>query len=414
VNGDGFADLIVGAYAAESAGGANLEGESYVVFGKASWATTPSLDLATLNGTNGFRLIGIDQSDYIGRSVSSAGDINGDGFDDVIIGAPSADSDTNEPYEGESYVVFGKASWAGVPALDLATLDGTNGFRLSGVDIVDRSGRSVSSAGDVNGDGFADVIVGAPQGGADYEGESYVVFGKASWAGTPSLDLATLDGTNGFRLTGIDPDDGAGFSVSSAGDVNGDGFADLIVGAFLAESSGGATSEGESYVVFGKASWTATPTLDLATLDGINGFRLSGIDEQDFSGWFVSSAEDVNGDGFADLIVGAPQANDAGGALFEGESYVVFGGDFPSFASLGVAHEISDGAPRVGIADVLDLSDGADSLWMDGAANDVAIGSGRRTETLDEAISGTAMSGQAWQHCWSSHAVAPVDLEGAP
>ena len=113
----------------------------------------------------------------------------------------------------------------------------------------------------------------------------------------------------------------------------------------------------------------------------------------------------MNGDGFDDLIVGAPQANDAGGALLEGESYVVFGGDFTSFASLGVAPEISIGAPRLGIADMLDLSDGADSLWMDGAAND---------ETSDEAIGSTAMSGQAWQHCWSGQAAAPVDLESGP
>ena len=103
-------------------------------------------------------------------------------------------------------MVFGKASWAGTPSLDLATLDGTNGFRLIGVDEGDGSGNSVSSAGDVNGDGFADLIVGAPVPTAPVrtEGESYVVFGKASWAGTPSLDLATLDGTNGFRLIGID------------------------------------------------------------------------------------------------------------------------------------------------------------------------------------------------------------------
>ena len=86
----------------------------------------------------------------------------------------------------------------------LRRLDGTNGFRLTGIDDGDRSGCSVSSAGDMNGDGFDDLIVGAPYAGsavgADFEGESYVVFGKASWAGTPAIDLATLDGTNGFRL----------------------------------------------------------------------------------------------------------------------------------------------------------------------------------------------------------------------
>ena len=131
------------------------------------------------------------------------------------------------------------------------------------------SGNSVSSAGDVNGDGFADLIVGAPgaesAGGANSAGESYVVFGKASWAGTPSLDLASLDGTNGFRLIGIDAGDVSGRSVSSAGDVNGDGFADLIVGPWC-RGAGGANGEGESYVVFGKASWAGTPSLDLAAL----------------------------------------------------------------------------------------------------------------------------------------------------
>jgi hypothetical protein len=327
VNGDGFADLIVGAPFGESAGGAYNEGESYVVFGKASWAGMPSLDLATLDGTNGFRLVGGDASENSGYSVSSAGDVNGDGFDDLIVATPYA-STPGSSNDGESYVVFGKASWAGTPSLDLATLDGTNGFRLIGIDELDFSGWSVSSAGDVNGDGFADLMVGAPgagsTGGATQEGEGYVVFGKANWAGTPSLNPATLDGTNGFRLIGIDAYDNIGRSVSSAGDVNGDGFDDVIIGAPNAEGGGGAF-EGESYVVFGKASWAGTPSLDLATLDGTNGFRLIGIDEGDGSGRSVSSAGDVNGDGFADLIIGAPFAESTSGANYQGESYVVYG-----------------------------------------------------------------------------------------
>ena len=266
-------------------------------------------------------------------------------------------------------MVFGKASWAGTPSLDLATLDGTNGFRLIGIDAYDHSGGSVSSAGDVNGDGFADLIVGAPgaesAGGANDEGESYVVFGKASWAGTPSLDLATLDGTNGFRLIGIDADDVSGCSVSSAGDVNGDGFADLIVGAPYAESAGGADYEGESYVVFGKASWAGTPSLDLATLDGTNGFRLIGIDAGDGSGSSVSSAGDVNGDGFADLIVGAPGAESAGGANNEGESYVVFGGNFTG----AVTH-------LGGAGDDTLTGTAAAETFVGGTGNDTMIGKG--------------------------------------
>src|SRR4030095_13402230 len=88
----------------------------------------------------------------------------------------------------------------------------------------------VSSAGDLNGDGFDDLIVGAPY-GAGGKGESYVVFGKGNWSGTPAVALSALDGTDGFAVTAGASHDGAGWSVSSAGDVNGDGFDDVIVGA---------------------------------------------------------------------------------------------------------------------------------------------------------------------------------------
>ena len=327
VNGDGFDDLIVGAFAADPNGNGGA-GESYVVFGGAvSPGTNGVFDLSALDGTNGFRLNGIDIGDISGRSVSSAGDVNGDGFDDLIVGAYRAGPNGNSR-AGESYVIYGGASAPGTNGvLDLSMLDGTNGFRLNGINGDDYSGRSVSSAGDVNGDGFDDLIVGAYLGdpNGNNSGESYVVFGGADAPGTNGvLDLSALDGTNGFRLNGIGTDDGSGASVSSAGDVNGDGYDDLIVGAFGADSNGG--DSGESYVVYGGASAPGTNgVLNLSALDGTNGFRLDGIDGFDRSGHSVSSAGDVNGDGYDDLIVGA-YLGDPNGTGAAGESYVVYGG----------------------------------------------------------------------------------------
>ena len=126
-------------------------------------------ELSTLDGVNGFILNGIDADDESGISVSSVGDVNGDGYDDLIIGANRADPN-GASYAGETYVVYGGASAPGTEGmLDLSALDGSNGFILDGIDAFDRSGRSVSSAGDVNGDGYDDLIIGAYRGRPEWE-----------------------------------------------------------------------------------------------------------------------------------------------------------------------------------------------------------------------------------------------------
>ncbi|RMG35429.1 MAG: hypothetical protein D6725_12575, partial [Planctomycetota bacterium] len=228
------------------------------------------VDLGTLNGTTGFRLDGIDPDDRAGFSVSDAGDINGDGFGDLIIGAPTANSAA-----GEAYIVFGK-SGGFASAIDLGSLDGSNGFRLD-AGSGQRLGASVSSAGDVNGDGFDDLIVGVyltTVGGNPYAGTTYVLFGK-SGSFTSAVNLGTLDGTDGFRLDGIDAFDQSGAAVSAAGDVNGDGFDDLIIGAPDGDPNTN-TSAGETYVVFGKSGGFGS-AIDLGALDGTNGLRLDGV-----------------------------------------------------------------------------------------------------------------------------------------
>jgi len=279
---------------------------------------SPVLGLGSLNGANGFRLDGVAANDVSGFSVASAGDVNGDGFDDLIVGASGADP--NGSGSGSSYVVFGKANGFGA-TLNLSSLNGTNGFRLDGVAAGNLSGNSVASAGDVNGDGFDDLIVGADTASPNgtLSGSSYVVFGKASGFGA-TINLSTLNGANGFRLDGVAANDVSGISVASAGDVNGDGFDDLIVGADQADANG--SGSGSSYVVFGKANGFS-PTVNLSSLNGTNGFRLDGVAAGDSSGESVASAGDVNGDGFDDLIVGA-RSSDANGSS-SGSSYVVFG-----------------------------------------------------------------------------------------
>ena len=180
--------------------------------------------------------------------------------------------------------MFGKASNFD-STLDLSSLDGNNGFRLDGVE-KDLLGFSVSSAGDVNDDGFDDLIIGAPYAEANGEGSgsSYVVFGKAS-PFEATINLSNVDSNNGFRLDGVEKDDALGSSVSNAGDVNGDGFDDLIVGASGAFDQNSDFS-GSSYVLFGRSYFTSSHMIEGTsgddTLVGDDGYNnINGNDGND-------------------------------------------------------------------------------------------------------------------------------------
>lgn len=317
VNGDGFADIIIGAYGADPA--APEAGESYVVFGTAVGFSS-NLNVTALDGNNGFTLDGSLPGENSGRAVSAIGDVNADGFADILVGAPTEDA-------GRTTVVFGRAS--GFDArIDLASVDGSDGFNLFGVSTADQAGYAVGGGGDINGDGVDDLIIGAPQADPNetkQSGQSYVVFGDRLGDFSGSINLSALDGLNGFALNGTNFNEQSGASVAIAGDVNGDGFDDILVGA-PARNSGSQIYAGEVSVVFGTGSFAAAS--DLSAIDGTNGFVLGGIGPADYTGRAVSGAGDINGDGLADVIVGAPFA-DAGGNQQSGRSYVVFGSENP-------------------------------------------------------------------------------------
>ena len=311
VNGDGIDDLLIATRRGTPASGSFDEGEVYVVFGQNGSFNHP-FDLGTLDGSNGFILEGVDEEDRV-SDVSSAGDFNGDGFDDVIYGTRTADP--NGSNSGTAYVVFGRSSFNST--FPLSSLDGSNGFRVNGKAAGDFFGGSVSNAGDVNRDGFDDIVVGA-SGVDSSSGESYVIFGGATFG--PTLELSSLDGTKGFSIPALESGDASGNSVARAGDVNGDGFSDVLIGARFADPNGAATA-GQSYVLFGQSSFGAS--FDLASLDGTNGFFINGADSGDLAGE-VGNGGDHNGDGVDEIIIGAITGD--GKALSNsGEAYILFG-----------------------------------------------------------------------------------------
>ncbi len=314
INGDGFEDLVVGAAGAGGpANTNNSPGQIAVLFGTSSGFNS-SITLTSLDGVNGFALYGTSNGAQNGTAVASD-DINGDGFDDIIIGGQ----------RNTVHVVFGKSSAFSslIQISDIA--DGTNGFVLVGEN-GSNTGRSLAT-GNITGDTAADMLIGAPRtspNGVDEAGQTYVVFGNATFPDT--LQLSSLEANNsGFVILGNEYKGAAGSSLAS-GNINGDGFEDVLIGA-PNRYGDSYIWYGDVYVVFGQSD-TFADSLNVSNLDGSNGFRFRGTAAQNYFGNSIGSG-DVNGDGYDDLFV---NTNGYGrdytstfNPTYYGENYVLFG-----------------------------------------------------------------------------------------
>jgi hypothetical protein len=241
-----------------------------VLAGAAGWAA-PAVAGAPVGGRAPWRVFGEAAGAYLGGAVASAGDVNGDGYDDVLIAAPLFDPG-GQPLAGRVFLYLGGPDGPRKPAAWVAT--GQAGDRL---------GNDVAGIGDVNGDGFADVAVGAPGDAFTASGRASVYLGSA--AGLPSAPQWSQTSQLGSAY---------GAAVGPAGDVNGDGYDDLLVGA--PGYSQGEEREGVAFLYLGSAAGLQSAPAWM----GQDDTRFAGF------GGAVHSAGDVNGDGFADVVVGAP------------------------------------------------------------------------------------------------------------
>jgi hypothetical protein len=279
VNGDGYSDVIVGAYFYDN--GQPDEGAAFTYHGSATGISTiPEVILESNQASASF-----------GFSVAGAGDVNGDGYSDVIVGAYRYDN--GQVNEGAAFIYHGSAT--GISTIPAAMLQSNQANAQFGL--------SVSGAGDVNGDGFSDVIVGAQlyDNGQTNEGAAFVYHGSASGINTTAAIILERNQASASF----------GNSVAGTGDVNGDGYSDVIVGANVYDN--GESDEGAAFIYHG--SVTGISIAPAAMLESNQADA--------WLGYSVAGAGDVNGDGYSDVIVGAPFYNN--GQTFEGTAFIYHG-----------------------------------------------------------------------------------------
>ncbi len=378
LNGDGKADILVGSPGHDS-GGANA-GAAYVVWGK---STSSIVNLSSVaSGTGGFKIIGESNGDAAGTVLGTLADINGDGKAEILIGTP--DSTAGGANSGAVYVVFGKATTTAVNLASVAA--GVGGFRITGV-AGDDAGAAVTGLGDINGDGLADILVGAPR-----SDSAYVVFGKAN---TTEVNLADVaNGIGGYHILGENAGDLDMISVTGGADLNRDGIADLVIGA--ASNSEGGANAGAVYVVWGGGSKTVDQALVAQSIGGAKVVGAAGS----LTGASVLITGDVNGDGAADLMIGAPGSGESAYVLFTPASWLpdnnIYGTMGDDLIDTGYGDRVKVGEA----ADVIIALDGNDVVHGQGGNDSIEGGAGNDTlhgdagnDTLDGGTGNDALIG---------------------
>ncbi|MEM7240314.1 MAG: integrin alpha, partial [Pseudomonadota bacterium] len=288
--------------------------------------------VVTVNGTGsdigagyGSRVFGAEAGDQSGQSVSNIGDINGDGFDDIVIGAPLADYSGTYGYSntGAAFVVFGNGDMDTLAEIDLGNLDGLNGFRVQYGYSEVRLGLEVSGVGDFNGDGFDDFAAHMDSSG-DASAQTVIIYGSDTIGSSGTFGLFETDAFyNGYAAQiafGLGSSGGDPVALSGIGDINGDGFDDIAIGVDGADAARLGIGTGLTSlvaVVFGTdAGIGAYGSTDLSQLDGSNGFFVRAPDGA--TGSFAASITggDINGDMTDDIVI-SDLANNA--------AYVIFG-----------------------------------------------------------------------------------------
>ncbi|MFC1692863.1 T9SS type A sorting domain-containing protein [Candidatus Latescibacterota bacterium] len=308
LNGDGFEDIIIGSMYSE-ANGLEFAGNIFIIFGNANFLQTNPLDLSS--SQNILTITGNERYDYLGRSIST-GDINGDGFDDVLFGANNI-LINNDPYQGNGYVLLGYSEissrsliYLKNPPSDVIVITGD--YKIG----------TAASLGDINGDGFDDILLGAAASYNDTEA-SYIIKGSSDFENIDIIDLA-VDSPDIIKIMGENSSDYFGIATAS-GDINGDGFDEVIIGARQA-SNALKQNCGKAYIIWGLSGFFTREQMDLShSLDNIT--VINGADEYNYLGTHLWVGN-LDNDGFDEIILESSR-HDPGDRPFAGAIYIMKG-----------------------------------------------------------------------------------------